>query len=67
MSCIFIGMKKEDAMVRFPIGTFARIEELRDLRESRTDFIRAAVEHEIERRAAIAWQARIKAKSSLPS
>jgi hypothetical protein len=63
----FIDMTKEDATVRLPTGTFAQIEQLRDLRESRTDFIRTAVAHEIERRAAIAWQARIKAKSAVPS
>ena len=40
----------EDMQARFPEGTFARIAELLTGDEDRTDFVRAAVEREIETR-----------------
>ena len=44
-------MKKKDVTsVTFKPGTFDRIERWRDLRESRLDFIRAAVDNECRRR-----------------
>jgi hypothetical protein len=44
----------EECRGRFAAGTFARIERVRrkDLKESRTDLIRLAVERELERREA---------------
>jgi hypothetical protein len=46
----------EECRGRFAAGTFARIEKVRrkDLKESRTDLIRLAVERELERRESIA-------------
>ena len=49
-----MGRKKqwaEDMQARFPEGTFARVAELLEEGEDRTDFVRAAVEREIEARA----------------
>ena len=40
----------EDMGARFPEGTFAKIEREREADESRTDFVRAAVIAEIDRR-----------------
>jgi hypothetical protein len=48
-----VGRKKrwsEDMQARFPEGTFARIEAVLEESEDRTDFVRAAVERELERR-----------------
>jgi hypothetical protein len=48
-----VGRKKrwsEDMQARFEAGTFARIEAVLDEAEDRTDFVRAAVERELERR-----------------
>ena len=48
-----MGRKKlwsEDMGARFADGTFAKIDRLREEDETRTDFVRAAVDHEIERR-----------------
>jgi hypothetical protein len=38
----------------FPSGTFERMKAVRGKRESRTDFVRAAVEKELKRRAGAA-------------
>ena len=49
-----MGRKKqwaEDMQARFPEGTFARIADLLEEGEDRTDFVRAAVEREIQARA----------------
>ena len=43
----------EDMQARFPEGTFDRIEKVLAEGEDRTDFVRAAVERELGRRAAI--------------
>ena len=43
----------EDMQARFPEGTFERIEAVLKLSESRTDFVREAVERELKRRAAL--------------
>ena len=40
----------EDMQARFPKGTFARIAAVLSAYEDRTDFVREAVEREIERR-----------------
>lgn len=40
----------EDMGARFEEGTFRRIDRTRDREETRTDFVRAAVEREIGRR-----------------
>jgi hypothetical protein len=40
----------EDAVARFPEGTFARINAVLGKTEDRTDFIREAVERELVRR-----------------
>ena len=40
----------EDAVARFPEGTFARINAVLGKTEDRTDFIREAVERELARR-----------------
>lgn len=48
-----MGRKKlwaEDMQARFPLGTFERIEGVLDESEDRTDFVRAAVERELNRR-----------------
>jgi hypothetical protein len=48
-----MGRKKmwaEDMQARFPEGTFARIDAVRDESEDRTDFVREAVERELKRR-----------------
>ena len=48
-----MGRKKrwaEDMQARFPAGTFDRIAALLESNEDRTDFVRAAVEREIDRR-----------------
>jgi len=48
-----MGRKKlwsEDMGARFPEGTFARIDRVRERDETRTDFVRVAVELELERR-----------------
>jgi hypothetical protein len=42
----------EDMQARFPKGTFARIAALLAPYEDRTDFVRAAVEQELQRREA---------------
>jgi hypothetical protein len=42
----------EDMQARFPGGTFERIEAVLKDDESRTDFVREAVERELKRRAA---------------
>jgi len=43
----------EDMQARFPEGTFKQIEAVLNEDESRTDFVREAVERELKRRAAI--------------
>jgi hypothetical protein len=48
-----VGRKKrwsEDMVARFPEGTFARIDAVREEGEDRTDFVREAVERELKRR-----------------
>jgi len=40
----------EDMQARFPAGTFKRIKDVLDQDEDRTDFVREAVERELERR-----------------
>jgi hypothetical protein len=48
-----MGRKKmwaEDMVARFPEGTFARIDAVRNDSEDRTDFVREAVERELKRR-----------------
>jgi len=40
----------EDMVARFPTGTFKRIEAALDDEEDRTDFVRVAVERELQRR-----------------
>jgi len=40
----------EDMQARFPAGTFARIEVVLGEDEDRTDFVRKAVERELQRR-----------------
>jgi len=40
----------EDMQARFPAGTFARIETVLGEDEDRTDFVRKAVERELQRR-----------------
>jgi hypothetical protein len=50
-----VGRKKrwaEDMQARFPEGTFARIAAVLEETEDRTDFVRQAVERELERREA---------------
>lgn len=50
------GRKKEwaeDMQARFAEGTFSRIEALTIEGETRTDFVREAVERELKRRAAL--------------
>ena len=42
----------EEMMARFPKGTFAMIRKVIKPDEDRTDFVRAAVQKEIERRGA---------------
>jgi hypothetical protein len=47
------GRKKkwaEDMQARFPAGTFARIAAVLTQAEDRTDFVREAVERELQRR-----------------
>jgi hypothetical protein len=41
---------REDMQARFPEGTFRRIERVLKETEDRTDFVREAVERELERR-----------------
>lgn len=41
---------EEDMQARFPKGTFARIAAVLIGKEDRTDFVRAAVERELQRR-----------------
>lgn len=43
-------MWAENMVARFPEGTFARIDAVRDDSEDRTDFVREAVERELRRR-----------------
>jgi len=43
----------EDMQARFPEGTFKQIEAVLNEDESRTDFVREAVERELKRRATI--------------
>jgi hypothetical protein len=53
MRKIGMGRKKmwaEDMVARFPEGTFARIDAVREEGEDRTDFVREAVERELKRR-----------------
>ena len=53
MRKIYMGRKKmwaEDMQARFPEGTFARIDAVRQDGEDRTDFVREAVERELKRR-----------------
>lgn len=48
-----VGRRKqwaEDMTARFPEGTFARIAAVLEPNEDRTDFVRAAVDAELERR-----------------
>ena len=50
-----VGRKKrwaEDMQARFPERTFARIAAVLEETEDRTDFVRQAVERELERREA---------------
>ena len=42
----------EDMVARFPAGTFERIASVSKEYESRTDFVRDAVERELKRRGA---------------
>jgi hypothetical protein len=42
----------EDMQARFPAGTFERIADVLNDNEDRTDFVRAAVARELERREA---------------
>lgn len=51
-----VGRKKrwsEDMQARFPEGTFERIAAVLIEHEDRTDFVREAVERELERREAL--------------
>lgn len=41
----------EEMQARFEVGTFSRIADCLDADENRTDFVRAAVERELERRS----------------
>ena len=41
---------QEDMVARFSKGTFARMDALRRPGEARTEFIREAVDHELQRR-----------------
>lgn len=43
-------INEEQTPARFPAGTLARIDALLDEKEKRSDFIRKAVERELERR-----------------
>jgi hypothetical protein len=43
----------EDMVARFPKGTFERIQAASKQYESRTDFVREAVERELKRRAGV--------------
>lgn len=43
----------EDMQARFPVGTFDRIDAVRNDGEDRTDFVREAVERELRRRERI--------------
>jgi hypothetical protein len=43
---------REDMQARFPAGTFRRIAGVLNETEDRTDFVREAVERELERREA---------------
>jgi hypothetical protein len=45
-------MWAEDMGARFPEGTFAKIEKVLEDDETRTDFVRVAVERELARRQA---------------
>jgi hypothetical protein len=61
-----VGRKKrwsEDMLARFPEGTFERIEAVLAEREDRTDFVRAAVERELERRETTRERGRRKSKN----
>ncbi|RVU19126.1 hypothetical protein EOE48_09565 [Methylobacterium oryzihabitans] len=62
-----VGRKRrwaEDMSARFPEGTFARIAAVVREDEDRTDFVRAAVEAELERREAAAQGPSPDARSS---
>lgn len=51
-----VGRKKrwsEDMQARFPEGTFERIAAVLSENEDRTDFVREAVERELERREGV--------------
>ena len=48
---------------RFPEGTFERIEAVLHDKEDRTDFVRAAVERELERRETVRERGRRKLKN----
>lgn len=48
-----IKINDEQTPARFPEGTLARIEAVLEGKEKRSDFIRSAVERELQRRAAI--------------
>jgi hypothetical protein len=50
-------------LARFPEGTFERIEAVLAEREDRTDFVRAAVERELERRETTRERGRRKSKN----
>ena len=61
-----VGRKKrwsEDMQARFPEGTFERIEAVLAEREHRTDFVRAAVARELERREGARDRGRRKIKN----
>ena len=61
-----VGRKKqwsEDMLARFPEGTFERIEAVLAEREDRTEFVRAAVERELERRETARGRGRRKSKN----
>jgi hypothetical protein len=50
-------------LARFPEGTFERIEAVLAEREDRTEFVRAAVERELERRETARGRGRRKSKN----
>jgi hypothetical protein len=60
-----VGRKKrwsEDMLARFPEGTFERIEAVLAENEDRTDFVRAAVDRELEHREGTRPKPRHKAR-----
>ena len=53
-----VRLWSEDMGARFAEGTFAKIDRHREKDETRTDFVRAAVEREIDRRTKLKMAAR---------